>query len=226
MMDQTPVRTLFLASEDTFAAWSERHAAIGEVLTIAEADVQRAIDLIARRHPETVVIEQRFLASARGQAFVHRLRHDPDLPPVDLRVLSPEHAASLTAPHSPFAASPAAVFALAQPISGPVRRVVRVQMPEGVQAQVDGAPAELVDLSTRGAQIVSPHTLKPNQRVRVQIEDEAGVYRTVASVAWSTFEIPGGQPQYRAGVEFRNPEEDTLEAFYLRLASSAPTRES
>ena len=36
---------------------------------------------------------------------------------------------------------------------------------------VDGNPAALVDLSTVGAQVVSPTVLKPNQRVRVSFGD-------------------------------------------------------
>lgn len=224
--DQAGIRTLFLASEEVLSVWSERFSSAGEVLVIAEADTHHALDLLAKRRPEVVVIEQRFLTSGPGQAFVHRLRNDPDLPPVELRVLSAEHAAGLASAHSPVAASPAAVIALAQPIHGPVRRVVRVRMPEGVRVQIDGSPADLVDLSTDGAQVVSTRTLKPNQRVRVQIQDANGIYRTVAAVAWSAFEFRAGHPQYRAGVQFRNPDPETLEAFYTRLAMSAPTKES
>ena len=41
---------------------------------------------------------------------------------------------------------------------------------------VDGNPAALVDLSTVGAQVVSPTVLKPNQRVRVVLgEGKAAV---------------------------------------------------
>ncbi len=219
------LHTLFLASEEILMAWSERHIAAGEVMAIDEADPQRAIDLIVRRRPRVVVIEQRFAGTSRGQAFVHRLRHDPDLPPVEIRMLPAEHAATLASTHSPLLNSPASVVALAQPIVGPVRRAVRVPMPAGVQVQVDGRPASLVDLSTMGAQIVSAKTLKPNQKVRVQITDDSGVFRATAGVAWASFELPKGQtPRYRAGMQFNDADPETLQAFYSRLASSAPAK--
>ena len=217
--------TVLLASEDVLAAWCARHSAAGEVIALDEADTQRVLEVIARRRPEVVVIEQRFLSTARGQAFVHRLRNDEDLPPVEIRVLSPEHTAAIASAHSPVATSPAAIVGLAQPICGPVRRAVRVQMPEGVQVQIDGTPAELVDLSVFGAQIVSPKTLKPNQKVRLQLVDDSGTLRTVAGVAWSSFELPRGHsPRYRVGMEFSNADPDTIEAFYSRLVTSAPTK--
>lgn len=223
--DQAGIRTVFLASSEVLAAWSERFSAGGEVLALDESDIPHVIEVIVRRRPEVVVLEQRFLTTSRGQAFAHRLRNDEDLPPVEIRVLSVEHTTALASAHSPLAHSPGAVIALAQPITGPVRRALRVRMPEGVLVQIDGTPAELVDLSTLGAQIVSPRTLRPNQRVRVLLADDSGVYRAVAGVAWSTFELPKGHPQYRVGMEFSNADPNALEAFYSRLAASAPIEE-
>ena len=49
------------------------------------------------------------------------------------------------------------------------RRAPRIRIKDGVEVAVDGNPAALVDLSTVGAQVVSPTVLKPNQRVRVTI---------------------------------------------------------
>ena len=217
------VHTVLLASEEVLAVWCARHPVPGDVVALDEADTSRALDVITRRRPEVVVIEQRYLSTARGQAFVHRLRNDEDLPPVEIRVLSPEHTTAIASAHSPIAISPSAIVGLAQPINGPVRRVVRVQMPEGVLVQVDGTPAELVDLSVFGAQIVSPKTLRPNQRVRLQMSDDSGTLRAVAGVAWSSFEIPKGHsPRYRVGVEFSNADADSIEAFYSRMVASAP----
>jgi len=222
---QGGAHTVLLASEEVLAAWCARHPAPGEVVALDEADTSRALEVIVRRRPEVVVVEQRYLSTARGQAFVHRLRHDEDLPPFEIRVLSPEHTSAIASAHSPIAISPSAIVGLAQPINGPVRRAVRVQIPEGVQVQIDGTPAELVDLSVFGAQVVSPKTLKPNQKVRVQLSDDSGTLRALAGVAWSSFEIPKGHlPRYRVGMEFSNADPDTIEAFYARLVTSAPPK--
>jgi len=225
-MGQDPgggLQTVFVASEEVLAAWSERTSASSEVVALDESDPQHIIDVIARRRPAVVVIERRFLTTSRGAALVHRLRHDDALPRVEIRVLPTEHAVTLTTTHSPLATSPAAVVALAQPITGPVRRAERVPVPEGVHLQIDGRPAGLVDLSTLGAQIVSARSLRPNQRVRLQLADGSGVVvHVLAGIAWSAFELPpGGTPRYRAGIEFRDGDPAAIEAFYARLASSA-----
>ena len=225
-MSQDPggsLQTVFVASAEVLAAWSERSIVSSEVVALDEASPQRIIDVIRRRRPAVVVLERRFLSTSRGAALVHRLRNDDDLPPVEIRVLPTEHAVTLTTTHSPLVTSPAAVVALAQPMMGPVRRAERLTLPQGVHVQIDGRPAGLVDLSTLGAQIVSTRSLKPNQRVRLQFADESGrVVRVVAGIAWSAFELPpGGAPRYRAGVEFRDGDPDAIEAFYERLASSA-----
>ncbi len=220
------LHTLFLASEEVLAAWSARVHGSSEVLALAERDVAHALEVIARRRPQVVIVEQGFASTARGAAFLQRLRHDPELPRVELRVLPSEHAAAVASPHSPLANSPAAIVALAQPIRGRLRRAARVRVPEGVEAQVDGAPASLVDVSTLGAQVVSTRALKPNQRVRLLLAHEGRVVRAIAGVAWSNLELPKGRsPQYRAGVEFSDADPEALEAFYARLASSAPSKD-
>jgi len=217
------LHTVFVASAEVLAAWSERTSVSSDVLTLDESDPQHIIDVIARRRPSVVVVERRFLTTSRGAALVHRIRHDDDLPRVEIRVLPTEHAVTLTTTHSPLATSPTAVVSLAQPITGPVRRAERMTVPDGVHVQIDGRPAGLIDLSTLGAQIVSARSLRPNQRVRLQLADESGiVVRVHAGIAWSAFELPpGGSPRYRAGIEFRDGDPAAIEAFYERLASSA-----
>jgi hypothetical protein len=219
-----PLHTVFVASSQVLAAWSERSNVSSDIVALDEADTQGILDVVARRHPKVVVLERRFLMTSKGAALVHRLRHDEDLPRLEIRVLPTEHAVALTTSHSPLVTSPAAVVSLAQPITGPVRRAVRVPMPEGVQAQVNGMPAALVDLSTLGAQVISARALKPNQSVRVQLADErGGVVRARAGVAWAAYELPpGSPPRYRVGMEFHDADPVAIEAFYERLASSPP----
>ena len=47
------------------------------------------------------------------------------------------------------------------------RRGFRVRA--GVELQLDGNPAAVIDLSTVGAQVISPTVLRPNQKVRITI---------------------------------------------------------
>jgi len=75
----------------------------------------------------------------------------------------------------------------------------------------------LVDLSTIGAQIVSPAALKPNQMIPMTLSDEVGVVKFSAEVAWTSFEIPPNSgPRYRAGVEFVEADAMAVEAYCTR----------
>jgi hypothetical protein len=70
-----------------------------------------------------------------------------------------------------------------------------------------------VDLSTVGAQVVSPTILKPNQRVRMSLADGPRPMRFSAAVAWASFEIPKGQSRYRAGIEFFDADVAAIDRF-------------
>ena len=102
------------------------------------------------------------------------------------------------------------------------RRAVRVRLPEGIEAIVDGRPVQLIDISVLGAQIVSWEVLKPNQRIRVTLEVSTAAPKLQASVAWANYEMPRAEePHYRAGVEFVNPDALSLDAFCLRRITTS-----
>ena len=100
------------------------------------------------------------------------------------------------------------------------RRAPRHVLHSPVDVLLDGNAARLIDVSVLGAQVVSVTILRPNQRVRVAINDEVGLIRFNATVAWAQFELPksGGAPQYRAGLEFTDANRQTIEAFCRRHA--------
>jgi hypothetical protein len=86
---------------------------------------------------------------------------------------------------------------------------------------LDGNAARLVDLSEVGAQVVSSTVLKPNQRVRVALNDDHGALRFNAAIAWASFEIPPAHgPQYRAGVSFVDADRGAVGAFCMRHKQS------
>jgi hypothetical protein len=97
------------------------------------------------------------------------------------------------------------------------RRAPRFRMAGKMDVLLDGNPATLTELSTCGAQVVSPTVLKPNQRVRMVLSDEGGVVRFNAAIAWAAFEMPPTiGPQYRAGVEFLDADAASVDAFCTR----------
>jgi hypothetical protein len=62
--------------------------------------------------------------------------------------------------------------------------------------------------------------LRPKQRVRMTLTDEAGIVRVSARIAWASFERLNGVPApvYRAGMEFSDADPTAMEAFCKRHA--------
>jgi hypothetical protein len=89
-------------------------------------------------------------------------------------------------------------------------------MAAGTEAQVDGGSASLLDLSSMGALVVALAPLKPHQRVRITLSDDAGAMRFNAAVVWAALEIPQGVTRYRAGIEFKDANAIAVEAFIER----------
>ena len=118
------------------------------------------------------------------------------------------------APAPASAQAPAAAAPLDQ--TG-TRRAPRYKIAAKVDILLDGGPSALIDLSTVGAQVMSPGALKPNQRVRIGLSDEKANLRFNGSVAWASFEIPPGSgPRYRAGIEFIGADAAGVDAFCAR----------
>jgi hypothetical protein len=206
----------------------ERAAAEGdrEIIVFTDADALRALEVITSRRPGLVVLERVFAATPRGAALVNRIKADPSLTESEVLVVSADADFRRSNARGPgggsggtataVAAAPAGVTA--QPLDKRgTRRAPRHRIAEGVEILVDGNAAALVDLSTIGAQVVSPSVLKPNQRVRMVLTDEQGSVRFNALVAWAAFEIPPKSgPRYRAGLEFLDGNASAVDAYCSR----------
>lgn len=224
---ESAVRVLFIASADLIAAWSSRVAATRDVLTFPDTDWQNALEAIARRRPQLVVIEQVFATTSRGMTFINGIQANPNSSGVEIRMLPPERTAALISSQLTVVRAAASLAALAQPFwSRPTRRAARIRTPENLEARVDGSPVSVVDVSVCGAQVLSVTVLRPNQRVRVLLPDEWGRIGLNGVVAWAAFEIAGARaiPRYRAGIEFSDAAPRMLEALCSRLCREAPPR--
>jgi hypothetical protein len=95
------------------------------------------------------------------------------------------------------------------------RRAARYRIRQGVEIQLDGNPASLVDLSVMGAQVISATILRPNQRVRISVPTDEFVMRFRGAVAWAKFELPKPTepPRYRAGVEFADADATAMDDY-------------
>jgi hypothetical protein len=203
-----------LIGSKALAASLEQHldARGNELLVFAEECVCEAVAHIVRRRPRIVALPQKFALSPRGTALAHRVAIDPQLAGIQVLMIGADGCAVPVPPEG-------------RPTWLPVdlagtRRVPRIRMRRGIDVQIDGATAALVDLSTMGAQVVSPTVLKPRQRVRVILAVDPDMIRAIGTVAWALFEIPKGapQPQYRAGLEFSVADPEPLLQFCLAEA--------
>jgi hypothetical protein len=186
----------------------------------SDADALNALEFISATRPDIVALERLFAATSRGAALINRIKADPALADCEVRIVAHDSNYSRVSPRRPGdPTSPVAVEEPAEPPRGldwkGTRRAPRFKMSDGIEVLIDGNPAALMDLSTIGAMVVSPTTLKPNQRVRMSLPQEPRAIRFSAGVAWAAFEMPKGRPapHYKAGIEFFDADGDAVSKF-------------
>jgi hypothetical protein len=200
-----------IGPERTLPTLRARFETGGRVHSFTDSEAIEALEHIFRHRPRIVAIEREFSGTSRGAALIGRVKDDPALADCEVRVVAHDASPRPSGVRRP----PVAEAELPpKPLQQGVRRAARVRIAEGIEVLVDGDPAQLVDLSILGAQVVAAFALKPNQRVRVSFADARGVVRCQGSVAWASFEMPKNMPpRYRAGVEFNGTNAEALSLF-------------
>lgn len=202
-------RIVLIAPSDALPALQERLDPNAQIQTFTDSEALEALDHIIRNKPSLIALQDEFSATSRGTALINRIKDDPNLAGCEVRVLARDAAQNRVAVKRGGAAAAGgpAVAVDEQPkpaldVKG-TRRAPRIRIKDGVEVAVDGNPAALVDLSTVGAQVVSPTVLKPNQRVRVSMGEGKNAIKCNGAIAWAAFEMPKGMPtRYRAGIDF------------------------
>lgn len=96
---------------------------------------------------------------------------------------------------------------------GPARAAQRVRMSDRVDVVIDGAAAELVDMSNLGAQVTCARTIRPNRQVRMLIPEVGPTALCCGHVMWALFELAPDGGRYRAGLKFTRVDTTAVEAF-------------
>ena len=201
-----PSHIVLIGPADSLPGLQERLDPAAEIQSFTESEALEALDHIIRTKPVVVVMQDEFADSSRGQALINRIKDDASLSDVEVRVMARNAAQNRVAVKRGSHGSGGAAVAVEEQPKKPLdqkgtRRAPRTRIKDGVEVAVDGNPAALVDLSAVGAQVVSPTVLKPNQRVRVTMEN--GKVKCAGAVAWAAFEMPKGMPtRYRAGIDW------------------------
>jgi len=233
-----PAAALVIAADNLMAALRERLKVDGEILTYPDTEPIQALQAIMEHRVDLVVLERLFAATPRGAALINRIKSDPDLAHAEVRVMShtgdyTRQVVKPTATRPPAAAGGSAASAAAQTAAASMatqeapkaldwhgtRRSPRFRVRAGLEVQLDGNPAAVVDLSTTGAQVISPTVLRPNQKVRITLPNEDFLLRFRGAVAWAKFELPKASSQtaqYRAGVEFTDGDAAAIDSVIHR----------
>jgi hypothetical protein len=97
----------------------------------------------------------------------------------------------------------------------PERKARRVKIKKTVNVTIDGAPSALVDLSTTGAQVLSPRAVRPDHSVQLMLPNGNGGLSCRARVVWVAVEHARDPKHslYRAGIQFRDVDAPEFEAF-------------
>ena len=202
---------MLVAPTDLLPGLKERAGAVdGEVLTFTDAEALGALQAIVKRRPQLVALERMFAVTPRGAALINRIKADPSLRQAEIRVLAHNSDYSRVVPRASAAAPPA----LDQ---RGTRRAPRIRMAEHTKILLDGKTGSIVDLSTVGAQVVSPISLKPGQRLVVALVDDTSSTRFDAATVWTSFEMSAsGTPRYRAGLDFEGADAAAVDAYCVR----------
>lgn len=202
-------RTILIGAPELIPALRERLGADEGVLTFADSEPLRALQAIVAERPHLVALERHFAASPRGAALISRIKADASLNGVEIRILSHDSDYSRVSPrHRAAAPRPAPV---AGRLDTGTRRSPRLKMRPGVALRVDDQPAQLLDLSVIGAQLITAQALKPSQVVSLLVGDEA--LPVTAHVVWARLELARTGRAYRAGVEFVAPDRRAIGTF-------------
>ena len=217
---------MLIASAEWLPTFTAQQGDAGELLAFTDADALRALDAIVSRRPAVVMLERTFASTPRGAALLTRIKANPALTQTEIRVVSPKGESTRISPGSfsdgsrddagGVGATPPATGLQPQEHRG-TRRAPRFKLARSIDVRVNGHQAELVDVSTIGAQVIATVALKPNQRVRLVLSDTHGAVRCAAVVTWAALEIvPRGGPRYRAGLEFLDANTTALDAYCSR----------
>src|SRR5690242_16894336 len=154
-----PSDALVIAAQNLMPALCER-IGVEDCLQFQDTEPIQALQAILEHRPGLVVLERLFAATPRGAALINRIKSDPELGTVEVRVMSHtgDYSRQVVKPtavaapaQQPVAAGggqPAGAAAATEEAPRPLdwhgtRRAPRFRVRSGVELQLDGNPASV-----------------------------------------------------------------------------------
>ncbi len=204
---------ILIAAPDFVPALRERLGGDVHVVTFGDSEPLRALRAILTLRPDVVALERIFAASPRGAALIARIKSDPALNAAEVRVLSHNSSYQRVSPRRHNAPPKPGAPRSARRLDPGTRRAPRFQVKDSTRAAVDGDEAQIVDLSTVGAQLIVPGSLKPKHIVTVTLGLVRKSLRAIGTIVWARVELSRKGPVSRIGIEFADPDQPALDAF-------------
>lgn len=191
----------------------KRLAETDAVAVVSESELLQVQDSVLARPPDVLVMHPTFAATSRGATLVAALKAKPRDTGTAIRVfIEDEVKAPLILTETNLAGAEA-LLETSRPLDrAGTRQAARYPMNRRAVA-VNGDSGQLIDLSVSGAQVQVAARLRPLKVARLVLPDAAGDVRLQGTIAWAIAVPSGGSIQYRAGVEFVNPDKKQLALF-------------
>ena len=190
------------------------------VAVFSETEWLSVQDSVLARPPEVLIMQHAFAATSRGATLVSALKARPREHGTAIRVFIEDDVKApliLTETELP---PIDALLETSRPLDrAGTRQAARYPMNRRNMI-INGDPAELIDLSVSGAQVQAPARLRPLKVARVVLMDEGAETKLQGTVAWAIAVPDKGTIQYRAGIEFVNPDQKKLAAYCAKYGSA------
>lgn len=212
---------IVIARAEQAAGLRKRLASDSAIALFSEAESLQALDMMSAHAPRILALDRSFAATARGAALVRHVKADILAGGTDVRVLA-EDQDNQPLILSGRIASVDSVLKASHPLDYcGTRRALRFEVASGVGLSVNGERGRLVNLSFAGAQVVVQLRMRPEESLRLTLVDGSEETRVRGVVAWSAAEPKGSIVIYRAGVEFVDPDTESLEGLCIRHGSAS-----
>lgn len=183
------------------------------VAVISEADLLQLQDNLLAQPPEVMVMHSAFAGTSRGASLVSALKLKPRDTGTAVRVFIEDDVKAPLLLAETSLSPTEALLETSRPLDrAGTRQAARYPMSRRAMA-INGEAAQLIDLSVSGAQVQTTMRLRPLKMIRLVVPDASGDIRLQGQVAWAIAVPSGGSIQYRAGVEFVNPDKKQLTTF-------------